>query len=79
MSLTKIFKKLKIKTQYLKSRNVSIPIENNEVLNIDTWRNINGTKVQALLYKKDHRPLIISLISSDNDFNEINEYLKQQK
>lgn len=71
------FQKLKIETQYLKSRYVTLPIENNEVLNIDTWSNINGAKVQALLYKKNHRPLIIHLISSDNDFNEINEYLKK--
>ncbi len=74
--LNESFQELKIKTQYLKSRYVSIPIENNEVLNIDTWSNINGTKTQALLYKKGHRPLIISIISSSNDFDEIKNYLK---
>ena len=65
-----------IKSIYLKKPYLKLNIENNEEIIIDTEQEINNHNAQALLYIKGKRPLIIHLITSDNNLDEIKKYLK---
>jgi len=77
--LTEAFEKRSIKTAYLKTRFVSFLIENNETITIDTQKPINNTKVFALLYQKNKRPIITYLIPGDNEDDQIKMYLGEIK
>jgi len=77
VELTEAFEKRTIKTADLKTRFVSFPIENNKTITIDTQKPINKTKVFALLYQKNKRPIIMYLIPGDNDDDQIKMYLDQ--
>ena len=70
------FAKLKIETFYTKKRYLEFEIENGETIIVDTKNKINNYKAQCLLYKKRKRPTIVYLILSDDDKEEINNYLK---
>lgn len=67
--LSENFEKMGIKTQYLKKRFLKLNIENNEKIIIDTKNKLNNYKAQALLYVKGKRPLIIHLITSENELD----------
>lgn len=70
------FEKMGIKTIYLKKSYLKLNIDNNETIIINRKDKINNYNAQALLYKKGKRPMIIHLISGDNDFDEVKRYLK---
>jgi hypothetical protein len=74
--LNENFEKMGIKSIYLKKPYLKLNIENNEEIIIDTEQEINNHNAQALLYIKGKRPLIIHLITSDNNLDEIKKYLK---
>lgn len=74
--LSEYFETLKIKTIYLKNNFISLTIEDQKNITIDTQKLINGSKVYAILYKKNKRPILVNLIPNDNDKDLINQYLK---
>ena len=71
------FEKMGIKSIATDKRYLSFILANNEKMIIDTKKEYNGERVNALLYKKGHAPIIIHIIYGDNDENIINEYLNK--
>ncbi|KUJ60997.1 hypothetical protein AR687_14820 [Flavobacteriaceae bacterium CRH] len=57
-------------------RYLQFKIENNKTILIDTKSKINNCSPDALLYKKGKTPMILHLIVSDNNPDEIKKYLK---
>ena len=74
--LKNYFAKIKIETFYTKKRYLSFEIENGETIIVDTKNKINNYKAQCLLYKKRKRPIIVYWVTSDEDKDEMNNYLK---
>ncbi|WP_175622974.1 hypothetical protein [Chryseobacterium schmidteae] len=74
--LNEQFEKLGIKTVYLKKPYLKLKIGNNKSIVINTHEKINNYNTQALFYKKGKKPIVIHLIFSDNNLEEIKEYLK---
>lgn len=66
--------KLGVQTKYLKKRYLNFNLLNKNV--IDTKSKINGTNVQALLYKKGKMPILVPLILLEDDLNEVKAYLE---
>lgn len=74
--LNEEFEQMGIKSIYLKKPYLKLNIENNETITINRKDKINNHNAQALLYKKGKRPMIIHLITNDNNLDEIKRYLK---
>ena len=74
--LKNYFAKLKIETFYTKKRYLQFEIENGEKIIINVKNKINNYNAQCLLYKKGKRPIIVYLVTSDEDKDEMNNYLK---
>ncbi|MGE6352776.1 hypothetical protein ACQKCJ_02745 [Flavobacterium sp. NPDC079362] len=74
--LREFFKKKGVKSSYNEKRYLEFKIENNKTILIDTKSKINNYTPNALLYKKGKTPIILHLIASDNDPDEIQSYLK---
>ncbi|MFG4002413.1 hypothetical protein [Flavobacterium aquidurense] len=74
--LRESFQKNGIMSSYNEKRYLEFKIENNRTIIIDTKSKINNYLPNALLYKKGKTPIIIHLISSDNNPDEIQKYLK---
>ena len=70
------FDTLKIETLYTKKRYISFVIENGEKIILDTKNKINNYKTQCLLYKTGKRPIIVYLPSTEEDQDNVQNYLK---
>ncbi|MDP9955573.1 hypothetical protein J2X97_001210 [Epilithonimonas hungarica] len=75
LELNESFEKLGVKTHYMKKRFLGLDLPNHKSITIDTKSKINGYNALAFLYKKGRMPIIVSLIFSDNDLDEVKEYL----
>jgi len=73
--LNEYFKKRNVQTIYATGP-ISLAIEDNKMITIDPKNKINNSNVNAILYKKRKRPIIVSLIPNDNDTAEIDRYLQ---